>query len=195
MRLHYKKTYDNNPDSLPHGEHKPNAVALKESKNNKKLSILSNLGCVFIIAILGGLGLVRYWNHIQIFPIILGVYASIMTLIPHELLHAICFKEDVYIYANRKQGMLFLVGAETMSKQRFIFMSLLPNIIFGFIPYIISMIFPNLIFLMTFSAFCIGLGFGDYYNAYKAITEMPKGARRYSYKCEAFWYLPSGAEE
>lgn len=194
MKLHYKKTYDNNPNSLPHGEHQPNAVLLKESKNNKKLGMLSNVGCLIIIVILGAIGLVRCWNYIQIFSIILGVYASMLVLIPHELLHAICFKDDVYVYSNRKKGMLFLVGPETMGKQRFIFMSLLPNVIFGFIPYIISMIFPNLIFLMAFSVLCIGMGFGDYYNVYKAATKMPKGARIYSYKCESYWYLPSEDE-
>ena len=37
--------------------------------------------------------------------------------------------------------MLFVVGTETMSKGRFIFMSMLPNLIFGIVPYVIGMIF------------------------------------------------------
>lgn len=52
-----------------------------------------------------------------------------MIIFPHELLHALCFKKDVYLYTNLKQGMLFVIGTETMSKGRFIFMSMLPNII------------------------------------------------------------------
>lgn len=113
-----------------------------------------------------------------------------LTLFPHELLHAVCFKEDVYLYTNWKQGMLFVVGPESMSKSRFIFMSLLPNIVFGFVPYIIGMIFPQLTFLLAFGTVSIGMGAGDYYNVFNAATQMPKGAKTYLYKFNSFWYMP-----
>ena len=85
---------------------------------------------------------------------------------------------------------MFVVGPETMSKSRFIVMSLLPNIAFGFIPYALGMIFPNCVFLAALGVFCIGMGFGDYYNVFNAITQMPKGARTYLYKFNSYWYMP-----
>ena len=46
-----------------------------------------------------------------------GAMLPLLTMFPHELIHALCFKEDVYLYTNFKQGLLFVVGCETMSKQ------------------------------------------------------------------------------
>nr|WP_295677970.1 DUF3267 domain-containing protein [uncultured Lachnoclostridium sp.] len=109
---------------------------------------------------------------------------------PHELLHALCFKEDVYLYTNLKHGMLFVVGPETMSKGRFIFMSLLPNLVFGFIPYIIALIIPSQSTLGVFGALSIAMGAGDYINIFNTITQVPKGARTYLYQFNSFWYMP-----
>ena len=76
----------------------------------------------------------------------LGILFPFAILFPHEILHAICFKEDVYLYTNWKQGMLFVVGSETMSKGSFILMSMLPNVVFGILPYIVGMIYPQFVF-------------------------------------------------
>ena len=35
MKLHYKGKYDLNPESLPHGEHKPGAVRFKEARHER----------------------------------------------------------------------------------------------------------------------------------------------------------------
>lgn len=188
MKLHYKGTYDLNPDSLPHGEHMPNAVPFKEAKDTKTLSIIANVvGCVLMIVLLipAAIKYISVSNHLW-----LSAMLSLLTLFPHELLHGICFKEDVYLYTNFKQGMLFVVGPETMTKGRFIFMSLLPNLVFGFLPYTLGMIFPALSFFTYFGAICIGMGAGDYYNVWNALTQMPKGAKTYLYKFNSFWYMP-----
>lgn len=44
---------------------------------------------------------------------------------------------------NLSQGLVFVVGTEDMSKFRFIWMCLCPNIFLGLIPYIIFLIFPK----------------------------------------------------
>ncbi|HJA13063.1 MAG TPA: DUF3267 domain-containing protein [Candidatus Mediterraneibacter merdipullorum] len=103
----------------------------------------------------------------------------LLTLFPHELLHAVCFRRDVYLYTNLMQGMLFVVGPETMSKSRFIFMSLLPNLVFGLLPYLAGMIFPNRMMLLMAGILGLGSGAGDYYNVFNAVTQMPHGARTY----------------
>ena len=111
-------------------------------------------------------------------------------MFPHELLHALCFKEDVYLYTNFKQGLLFVVGCETMSKHRFIFMSLLPNIVFGFLPYVISFLGIQYLTLAVLGVIAIGMGAGDYYNVFNALIQMPKGARTYLYQMNSYWYIP-----
>ena len=190
MKLHYKGAYDLNPDSLPHGAHKPNATRFKEAETTKKLSIIANTGCILLMAMLAIPAWIRCREYLDFWQPLMGCLLSQLLLFPHELLHAICFKEDVYLYTNWKQGMLFVVGPETMSKGRFILMSLLPNMVFGFIPYAIGMIFPNCVFLAALGTFCIGMGFGDYYNVFNAMTQMPKGARTYLYKFNSYWYMP-----
>ncbi len=192
MKLHYKGKYDLNPDSLPHGEHKEGAVKFKEAEDSKKLSIIANIAATVIMVVLAVPAFFRAKDYIlqDTFQLFLGCLLSMLTLFPHELLHAICFKGDVYLYTNWSQGMLFVVGPEDMSKSRFILLSLLPNIVFGFVPYIIGMIFPKYLFLLSLGTLSIGMGAGDYYNVFNALTQMPKGARTYMYKFNSFWYMP-----
>ena len=70
-----------------------------------------------------------------------------------------------------------MVGPETMSKGRFIFMSLLPSIVFGFIPFILCMLFPALYILGAFGALSIAWS-RDFYNVYNAATQMPRVPER-----------------
>lgn len=196
MKLHYKGKYDLNPESLPHEEHKPGAVKFKEAESTAKLSLIAN-GLAFVIMIvLTAFAVIRYigyedsgLNNIG-FTIVLASLLTLPFLFVHELIHAICFKKDVYLYTNWKQGMLFIVGPEDMSKARFIVMSLLPNIILGIIPYIIGMIFPKLVIITAFGVIMTSSGAGDYYNVFNAVTQMPKGTKTYLYGFNSYWYMP-----
>ena len=69
-------------------------------------------------------------------------------------------------------------------------MSLLPNVIFGFIPYLLGMLFPNLIAAVVLGILATGMGAGDYYNVFNAATQMPRGSRTYLYQFSSFWYMP-----
>lgn len=192
MNLHYKGAYDLNPESLPHGEHMPGAVPFREAKDSKTLSILANALSLLIMLALAIPAFFRCREYLFASPLqlSLGCLASLLVLFPHELLHAICFKEDVYLYTNWKQGMLFVLGPETMSKGRFIFMSLLPNLVFGILPYVLGMLFPNLVFAAALGVLAASMGAGDYYNVFNAATQMPKGSRTYLYQFHSYWYLP-----
>lgn len=87
-------------------------------------------------------------------------------------------------------GGTFVYGTENMSKFRFIFMSMLPNIIFGFIPFIIFLVFPKLNVLGTLGFIAIPMGIGDYYNMFNALTQMPRGSRCFLKKQHSYWYIP-----
>ena len=192
MKLHYMGKYDLDPDSLPRGEHQPGAVPFKEVKDTRQMSLLAN-GLCLVLMVLLGIGAVvrcRPWLLDDRWQLPLGCVASLLALFPHELLHAVCFKEDAYLYTNWAQGLLFVVGPETMSKGRFIFMSLLPNLVFGLVPYVVGMIWPRLTFCLAMGTLCIGMGAGDYYNVFNAATQMPKGARTYLYGFNSWWYMP-----
>lgn len=197
MKLHYMGKFNKDPETLPHGEHKPNAVKFKEASDPKKLSIIANLLSIAIMIILAVPAFFRCKEFLisNLFELYIGLILSLLSMFPHEFLHAICFKKDVYMYTNLSQGMMFVVGPETMSKSRFIFMSLLPNIVFGIIPYIIGMIFPNFISLVSLGICATGMGAGDYYNVFNAVTQMPKGAKTYLYQFNSYWYIPQSETE
>ena len=46
----------------------------------------------------------------DIFVDYFGLFLFILTIVPHEFLHAICFKDDVYMYHDLSHGMLFVAG-------------------------------------------------------------------------------------
>ena len=189
MKLHYKGKYDKNPESIPAKPHKPNCVKFKEPEDSKKLGRLVNLIAIPILLIFYIPVLMYDIKNIEFHSILGGVF-WLLGLFPHEILHTLCFKEDVYLYTNFRHGMLFVAGPEDMSKSRFIFMSLLPNIVLGFIPYVIFIIHPAWTALGAFAAFNISSGAGDYLNVFNAITQMPKGARTYLHQFNSYWYLP-----
>lgn len=192
MILHYAGKYDGDEAHLPQREHHPNAVPFKEAKNMKRLAVTANVGAT-VTMILFAIPLFLLGKRYDILGSIwlpVGAIGSLLTLFPHELLHGLCFKKDVYMYTNLSQGMLFVVGTEDMSKWRFILMSLCPNIVFGFVPYIAFLIFPQLIGLGVLGVMCIGMGFGDYINVFNALTQMPKNSKTYLCGMHSYWYLP-----
>lgn len=188
MKLIYKGKFNGDPQSLPCNEHQLGAVKFKEFDDPKKLGLYANIVALILLAVLLGVFYIR--SRFTYIDLMVGSLSSMLILFPHEILHALCFKKEVYLYTNWKQGMLFVVGPEVMSKGRFIFMSLLPNMIFGFIPYIIAMIIPSLGLLGVFAAMSISMGAGDYYNVYNAIRQMPKGTKTYLYQFNSYWYMP-----
>lgn len=139
MIFHYAGKYDGDESKLPCREHHPQAVPFREPEDMKKLSLVVNIGGILLMVVLAIPFLLRgrpfFADYAMgLFPA--GLCAC-LTLFPHELLHAVCFKKDVYMYNDLAHGLMFVIGTEDMSKGRFIFMSLCPNIVFGLIPYVI----------------------------------------------------------
>jgi len=188
MKLIFKGKFDGNPESLPCGQHHPGAVKFKEFDNPKSLALFGNLLAFVLISIFMIIFIVYTGSSVT--HLTWACLLALLVSFPHEILHAICFRESVYLYTNWKQGMLFVVGPEVMSKRRFIFMSLLSNLIFGFIPYLIALLNPTLSFWAVFGALTIGMGAGDYCNIFNAITQIPNGAKTYLYQFNSYWYIP-----
>ena len=186
VKFHFAGRYNDDPESLITHPHEPGCVAFKEAPDMKKLSLIVNALALVIgvttimIYIIVGRKQLEFWGWILF----------LVTLIPHEFLHALCFKEDVYMYENLKRGMLFVVGPGTFTKGEFVFMSMLPNLVFGFIPFLIFLIDPSHTILGTLGAIAISAGAGDYYNVFNAVTQMPKGARTYLHGTSSCWYMP-----
>lgn len=194
MKLIYKGKYNGDENSLPSSEPVEGAVVFKEAEDMKKFAVIINILAVVIMVLCVALLIWRgastgrnpfnFWGYVLL----------LLSFFPHELLHGICFKEEVYLYTNWKQGMLFVTGPEHMSKGRFIFMSLLPNLLFGFIPFALFLLNPQWTLLGTLGALSIGCGAGDYYNVWNAATQVPKGGMIYNQGFHSWWYVPKKGE-
>ena len=163
MKLHYGGKYKNPQDLKNDGILPENAVIFREP-DMRLLSIIGNIGAIVVLAVLTAIVYLickpdfRHFMN-QNFTATLLFMAL---LIPHEILHALCFREDVYLYNGLSMGLLFIYGTESMSKARFIFMSLLPNLVLGVVPFVLFLVHPDWSFLGLLGAFCISGGFGDY---------------------------------
>lgn len=187
MKFHYAGKFNGDVDSLPKREHPEGAVMFKEPTDMKKFALYMN---IFAIVLLFGLIAITKLVVGEFYFDMVGCFIAIICMIPHEYLHAICFKEDVYMYENLKMGMLFVVGTEEMTKMRYIVMCLCPFFILGVIPYVIYLFNPSLTALGAIGVISIASCAGDLYNTYNAITQMPKGAKTYIYGMNSYWYIP-----
>ena len=187
MKFHYAGKYSGNPEDLPSLEHEPGAVRFKEAEDMKQLSTTITIWSFVLLVVTIVLAWIRARD---LFLPYSSIFLYLLTIIPHEFLHAICFKDDVYLYQDLKHGMFFVVGPERMSKGWFIFKCLLPSIVFGFIPYIIFMIHPQFRTLGILGAMGIATAAGDYYNVINAIKQVPGNGWIYAHKMHTYWYVP-----
>lgn len=191
MIFHYAGRYNGNESSLPVRKHHPGAAVFREPENAGKLSLIVNSGAAVLVILLSipFVLLGRKYIHDNALWMAVGSVLAVLSLLPHELLHAVCFKRDVYLYQDLSHGLLFVTGTEDMTKKQFVFMCLCPNIFLGFIPYVIFLLFPSLVGFGIFGIICTAMGFGDYLNVYNALTQMPKNAVTYQSGMHSYWYL------
>ena len=192
MKLVYKGKYTSEAD-LPVREHPVGYVPFREIEDMKKLALILNLASIPLF-VLTATGLVLrgmpYLEENSVF-LFIGMMLSMLVLLPHELLHAVCFRGEVELWTNLKMGMLFVTGTEDFSKARFVFLSLLPNLVFGALPYVLFLLHPQWVCLGAFGAMCLPMGIGDYYNVWNCLTQVPKGGLVYLSGMRSYWYLPN----
>jgi len=181
-------------EALPMKNNPEDAVMFREPSDSRKFALLVNVGAILLMLPL----LVPYFCLGKPYfgdadvAIYTGLIASLISAIPHEFLHAVCFRKDAGIYLYPKGNALFVYGMEDMSKTRFIIMNLLPNIVFGWIPYLVFLFHPDMIGLGLFGLINTGGGFGDYFNVFNAITQVPANSWIYLAGIHTFWH-PKGS--
>ncbi len=197
MKLTYKGKYSGEEESLPVKEHPEGYEKFKEPES-KKFMLLANSLALMITVLFLAIGAIFIFDKMKEdfangFPwlFFLACLLPMVTIVPHEIMHALCFKDEVYMYAYPQAGAMFVLGLEDMSKARFVFMSLLPNIVLGVIPFVLGIIFPHAYWLVIFGALNIGSGAGDYLNVFNALTQVPKGAKIYASGFHSYWYMPA----
>ena len=202
MKLKYMKAFDGDMTKLPKREVE-GSTQFKEPENINKFALLANLAAfalsalclVPVVLISGGFAKMfeDFWPAYIQLNVALVLCIIIMPI--HECVHASFFRDEVRFYTYIKKGLFFVVGTKDMTKGRFVLMSIMPTVLFGFIPYILFFIFPSQLWLGLTGAFNIGAGSGDFFNIYSALTQMPKGALTYMSGQHSFWYMPDNSGE
>lgn len=202
MRLIYKGKFTTE-DQLQKGTLPPNAVQFKEPDTPAAVNraaflvTLPVLVVIVVIVILSATwhnGIIVTFHYSSAF---LGILVSFLLAIPHELLHALWFGKgvDVELYIIPKKLMVFVTTTHPVSKKRFIWLSLCPNLIFGWLPFVIWAFMPERSafsdFLLFFSGNSILMGAGDYINVFNALRQMPKGSVQQLSGFHSYWFMPT----
>ena len=197
MKLIFKGIYKTK-DQLPKGVLPDNAVKFREPDTVSGACLVSMLfifpAALFIILCIFASYILHGELNISVSRV--GIYASFLTVLPHELLHVIAFGKgtEAELYISPKHFSAFVTSTKPITKGRFIIMSLLPNITFGLIPMLAWVVLPNSEmyspFLFGFSLISILFGLGDYLNVFNAIRQMPKGSMHQLSGINSYWFMP-----
>ncbi|MGG5461330.1 DUF3267 domain-containing protein [Clostridium sp. B9] len=124
-----------------------------------------------------------------------GVILIPFSLLPHEFLHAVVFPKyaKVEMWYSIKEMIALVTSTTAISKGRFVFLNLLPNIVFGFLPLIVWIFIPNNMYfigglLFTFAFISLIMGVGDFMNVYNTIKQVPKDAMIQVSGFNSYWF-------
>ncbi|MEJ6950749.1 DUF3267 domain-containing protein [Natronospora cellulosivora (SeqCode)] len=204
MKLNWKGRFKDK-SQLEKGDLPENAVQFREPDSFLTLNIVA---CFFIIPVFILLGIAiymkrelgllegtaNYWD-------LRGFILAFIMILPHEFLHALAFPKEaeVQVWYSPKSLMAFVFSSYPVSKKRFIFLSLLPNMIFGFIPLIVWIFIPETYWftdtLVSFAFLSLVMGGGDYMNVFNASWQMPRAAYTQSSGFHSFWFMPEKMKE
>lgn len=186
MKIKFMGKYNNDPKSLPKKEMVTGAHRIKKIDNLVVLTIVMTVICC-VLGYLFLMILIDYFgSSLLSVPGVLAALLSFVFCIPHEYIHAICFKEEAYIYIAN--GLMFAMSPEHMSKRRYLFMVLLPFTVLGVIPFCIGLILrcsP----LAIFGALSIIPCTGDLYLALNSLFQVPSNGKIYLYDMVNYWYI------
>ena len=197
MKLIYKGIFKD-MGQLPTGNLPQNAIKFKEPDNFVKLNLyafLYGIPAYLLTILIVVTSTILHDKPVPNFHFV-GIILAFLTVLPHEILHAIGFGKgaEVELYFSPKNLVAFVACTKPVSKGRFIFLSLLPNLVFGWLPLIIWALMPGYgvysNILYTFSVMGVLFGAGDYMNIFNAIFQMPKGSMQQLSGFNSYWFMP-----
>lgn len=181
---------------LPQG-----AVRFKEPETPLALNLAA---CIFILPVLalvvGAMiaksAIVPSYSFVGIGSL-WGILLALAMVMPHELLHAVCFPRDAeaQIWYSPKNLIAFVYSPAPVTKGRFIFLSLFPSLIFGLLPLALWIFIPSQNArlsesVLAFAACGLFSGAGDYLNVYNAIVQMPRRTMTQLSGFHSYWFYP-----
>lgn len=130
-----------------------------------------------------------------VITVIMFLGLNFMLTILHELIHAVTVpaRHEKQIWSHLDKGVLFVFFPEPVSRARFIVVSLAPNIVLAFVPWILLMVYAADLSTQAYWWIFIQVmlmavgGIGDYANTFHTLTQVPKNGRVHSYGVNSYW--------
>lgn len=191
MKIKYMGKLDPKTNPLPTNKLKEGAIRFNEPENVKKRYLWTNIialilvGIMFVPEYLNVL--FRNIDSIDLSNLFIYFILANILLVLSKLCQFYFYKE-IYMFKIPRVGFAGVYTTE-FTKKKYIAINLIPNIIFGFLPYYISLIIGNY-FLGIAAIFVIAVSAIDLVNAYHAFVEMPPGSKTFLYQFNNYWYLP-----
>ena len=93
---------------------------------------------------------------------------------------------------------MFIYCNEQLSKKKFVWMCAAPNVILGFVPYVLFAIgvfdfnynISNIIGITSWLMICSGIG--DYLNIYNTMRQVPEYGKVFNYGIHSYWINEDG---
>lgn len=204
MKLVWRGDYKSEED-LPKADLPENAVQFKEPETPAKVNLAASAFILPVLVIVGlaMVGKVMLYGGFEMTGVPwVGFLLAFVAILPHEAIHAVCFPKGstVYLFTSLKNGMAFVVCPEQMSKARFIFLSLAPNLLFGLLPLLLWVFLPIAsgavsVNLFTFALMSLSCGVGDFMNVWNAARQMPRGSVTALSGFHSYWWMPAQAQQ
>ena len=180
------KFYENS--QLPEVDLPDNAIQYVESDDMKDYGGgLKRVYLYWTASILLVVGLILHsWFLIKMG---LGVGLSLLAMPLHELIHVWMYpmKADKFIF--KAEDSMFVTCTAPMSRGRFILMAIMPNIILGIIPIILSILFGFECILYFFGWGSLGGGWTDYKNIWNTLIQTKRGCTVQNSGIHSYWYM------
>ena len=181
-KITYKGKFESY-DDLPVADLPENAVQYEEVDGIEEIAKVGSLIGLIPFSIELILVIIKHGFVLEDLLTVIAIASIIylVSLVPHELIHGAMFPKgsEVEFYQAIRKGVLFVTCTDPISKSRFIWMSLMPNIIFCLIPFIIFLILPVSTVtgvIAVFSMYSALSSGGDLYNVYNTLRQVPKDA-------------------
>ncbi len=121
-------------------------------------------------------------HHRQIRPlwIAAGAMIGLLLMFLHELLHAVVYPKDAYVYIGivPESFAAAALASHPMKRKRFLLMTLLPSVL-GIVPLVLFWLLPKDTVVLNSIVFGIAvmglvMPYPDYYTAYQVLRQTPK---------------------
>lgn len=95
------------------------------------------------------------FNKIALF---VGVGLSLIFLVVHELIHALCCPRDTTVFVYLTSAGISCVPACSLKKNCYLLIALMPTVVLGVIPFVIWMCFPSMNVIISSVLFAFSIG-------------------------------------